>query len=267
MAGDVDYMLRVAVSSIQDYDGFYKRLIAAIPLKNVTSRFAMERIKQTTALPIPAQEALRPRGASTILLAFMFGGIDRAALRLAHRVRRGRHRDHAVRRAGAPHGARAGAQRRCGPARGKRAGPRARVAARPVARSRDVPDLPRRDHHVDRRLRGARLDPVLPRALAPASARDDRHLPGAGDRHRRRDRQLARRLLFRRAAPARHPLVALAGRRGVHRLKAVLDGVLPDRQHGGRRARLSRSSPHRCGSRNPTAAAACRSGPSGSSCR
>jgi Lrp/AsnC family transcriptional regulator len=54
MAGDVDYMLRVSVSSIQDYDGFYKRLIAAIPLKNVTSRFAMERIKQTTALPIPA---------------------------------------------------------------------------------------------------------------------------------------------------------------------------------------------------------------------
>ena len=52
MAGDVDYMLRVAVTSIQDYDAFYKKLIAAIPLKNVTSRFAMERIKQTTALPI-----------------------------------------------------------------------------------------------------------------------------------------------------------------------------------------------------------------------
>jgi Lrp/AsnC family transcriptional regulator len=52
MAGDVDYMLRVACASIQDYDAFYKRLIAAIPLKNVTSRFAMERIKQTTVLPI-----------------------------------------------------------------------------------------------------------------------------------------------------------------------------------------------------------------------
>ena len=52
MAGDVDYMLRVAVASIQDYDAFYKRLIAAIPLKNVTSRFAMEKIKSTTALPI-----------------------------------------------------------------------------------------------------------------------------------------------------------------------------------------------------------------------
>ena len=53
MAGDVDYMLRVVVPDIQGYDGFYKRLIAAVPLKNVTSRFAMERIKATTALPIP----------------------------------------------------------------------------------------------------------------------------------------------------------------------------------------------------------------------
>jgi len=53
MAGDVDYMLRVVVSDIQGYDGFYKRLIAAVPLKNVTSRFAMEKIKSTTALPIP----------------------------------------------------------------------------------------------------------------------------------------------------------------------------------------------------------------------
>lgn len=52
MAGDVDYMLRVVVPDIQGYDAFYRRLIAAIPLKNVTSRFAMERIKSTTALPI-----------------------------------------------------------------------------------------------------------------------------------------------------------------------------------------------------------------------
>jgi len=53
MAGDVDYMLRVVVADIQGYDAFYKRLIAAVPLKNVTSRFAMEKIKSTTALPIP----------------------------------------------------------------------------------------------------------------------------------------------------------------------------------------------------------------------
>src|SRR5437763_16212934 len=53
MAGDVDYMLRVVVADIAGYDSFYKRLIAAVPLKNVTSRFAMEKIKSTTALPIP----------------------------------------------------------------------------------------------------------------------------------------------------------------------------------------------------------------------
>ena len=53
MAGDVDYMLRVVVTDIAGYDAFYKRLIAAVPLKNVTSRFAMEKIKSTTALPIP----------------------------------------------------------------------------------------------------------------------------------------------------------------------------------------------------------------------
>jgi Lrp/AsnC family transcriptional regulator len=49
MAGDVDYMLRVVVSDMAAYDGFYKRLIGSIPLKNVTSRFAMQRVKSTTA--------------------------------------------------------------------------------------------------------------------------------------------------------------------------------------------------------------------------
>ncbi|MGC1779823.1 MAG: Lrp/AsnC family transcriptional regulator [Xanthobacteraceae bacterium] len=53
MAGDVDYMLRVVVPDIAGYDAFYKRLIATVPLKNVTSRFAMEKIKSTTALPLP----------------------------------------------------------------------------------------------------------------------------------------------------------------------------------------------------------------------
>ena len=54
MAGDVDYMLRVVVADMQSYDIFYKKLIATVPLKNVTSRFAMEKIKSITALPVPA---------------------------------------------------------------------------------------------------------------------------------------------------------------------------------------------------------------------
>ena len=57
MAGDVDYMLRVVVPDIAGYDAFYKQLIATVPLKNVTSRFAMEKIKSVTALPVPAATA------------------------------------------------------------------------------------------------------------------------------------------------------------------------------------------------------------------
>jgi Lrp/AsnC family transcriptional regulator len=57
MAGDVDYMLRVVVADMAAYDAFYKRLIGTIPLKNVTSRFAMERIKSTTAYAVPPAPA------------------------------------------------------------------------------------------------------------------------------------------------------------------------------------------------------------------
>ena len=51
-AGDVDYVLRVAVADMAEYDAFYKRLIAIAPMKNVSSRFAMERLKHTTAYPL-----------------------------------------------------------------------------------------------------------------------------------------------------------------------------------------------------------------------
>ncbi len=63
MAGEVDYMLRVAVPDMAEFDAFYKRLIASVPLKNVTSRFAMERLKQTTAFPLPSR-AFRDRRAA-----------------------------------------------------------------------------------------------------------------------------------------------------------------------------------------------------------
>jgi Lrp/AsnC family transcriptional regulator len=52
MSGDIDYLLRVVVSSIEAYDRFYKILIQRIDLSNVTSSFAMEQMKYTTALPI-----------------------------------------------------------------------------------------------------------------------------------------------------------------------------------------------------------------------
>ncbi len=57
MAGDVDYMLRVVVADMESYDFFYRKLIGAVALKNVTSRFAMEKIKSVTALPVPDFEA------------------------------------------------------------------------------------------------------------------------------------------------------------------------------------------------------------------
>lgn len=52
MSGDIDYVLRVVVQDIASYDRFYKNLISQIELHDVTSHFAMEQIKYTTALPI-----------------------------------------------------------------------------------------------------------------------------------------------------------------------------------------------------------------------
>jgi Lrp/AsnC family transcriptional regulator len=57
MSGEVDYLLRVVVGSIEAHDRFYKKLIDRIELANVTSSFAMEQIKYTTALPISVDEA------------------------------------------------------------------------------------------------------------------------------------------------------------------------------------------------------------------
>lgn len=54
MAGEYDYLLRVLVSDIKAYDEFYKRLISATSLTDVTSNFAMEQIKWTTELPLPS---------------------------------------------------------------------------------------------------------------------------------------------------------------------------------------------------------------------
>ena len=53
MSGDVDYLLRVVVPDMASYDVFYKKLISSIKLKDVSSSFAMEEIKYTTALPLP----------------------------------------------------------------------------------------------------------------------------------------------------------------------------------------------------------------------
>ncbi|MEP3429569.1 MAG: Lrp/AsnC family transcriptional regulator [Roseibium sp.] len=61
MAGQVDYLLRVAVPDIEAYDAFYKKLIAKIDISNVSTTFAMEQIKNTTALPLSYVVAEKPR--------------------------------------------------------------------------------------------------------------------------------------------------------------------------------------------------------------
>ena len=52
LSGETDYLLKVVVSDIAAYDAFYHRLIATAPLTDVSSSFAMEQLKYTTALPI-----------------------------------------------------------------------------------------------------------------------------------------------------------------------------------------------------------------------
>ncbi|MBS35957.1 MAG: ArsR family transcriptional regulator [Thiotrichales bacterium] len=52
MSGDIDYLMRVVVQDISAFDKFYKRLIERVQLSDVSSSFAMEQIKYTTALPL-----------------------------------------------------------------------------------------------------------------------------------------------------------------------------------------------------------------------
>ena len=79
MAGEVDYLLRVAVADMAEFDRFYKRLIGLAPMKNVTSRFAMERMKFTTAYPLPAG-AFRDRHAEAQDADSALAGRDRKSV-------------------------------------------------------------------------------------------------------------------------------------------------------------------------------------------
>ena len=54
MGGDIDYLLKIMLTEISDYDRIYKRLISVAPMSDVSAAFAMEAIKNTTELPIPA---------------------------------------------------------------------------------------------------------------------------------------------------------------------------------------------------------------------
>jgi Lrp/AsnC family transcriptional regulator len=55
--GDIDYLLQAVVPDVAGYDALYKRLIARIALSDVSSSFVMEKIKETTALPLTQIQA------------------------------------------------------------------------------------------------------------------------------------------------------------------------------------------------------------------
>jgi Lrp/AsnC family transcriptional regulator len=52
ISGDVDYLLKVLVADIAEYDRFYKKLIRIAPLYDVSSNFAMEQVKYSTEVPV-----------------------------------------------------------------------------------------------------------------------------------------------------------------------------------------------------------------------
>jgi len=51
MSGDLDYLIKVVVKDMPDYDRIYKQLIKA-DLFDVSCSFVMETMKQTTQLPL-----------------------------------------------------------------------------------------------------------------------------------------------------------------------------------------------------------------------
>lgn len=56
LAGEIDYILKVQVANARAYDDFYQALISEVRIFNVTALLSMERIKETTALPVfPSQ--------------------------------------------------------------------------------------------------------------------------------------------------------------------------------------------------------------------
>lgn len=52
MSGDLDYVLRARVADMKAYDRLYQRLIAKVPLSDVSASFVMEEIRDTTELPV-----------------------------------------------------------------------------------------------------------------------------------------------------------------------------------------------------------------------
>jgi Lrp/AsnC family transcriptional regulator len=51
LAGDMDYILRLVVPSVEVYDGVYKSLISRVDFVDVSASISMEELKSTTTVP------------------------------------------------------------------------------------------------------------------------------------------------------------------------------------------------------------------------
>lgn len=52
LTGEMDYLMRIVVPSIEIYDRVYKQLITQLEFRDVTSSISMEEMKFTTAVPL-----------------------------------------------------------------------------------------------------------------------------------------------------------------------------------------------------------------------
>jgi Lrp/AsnC family transcriptional regulator len=52
LSGDTDYLLRIVVPSIEEYDRLYQRLIRELEFLDLSSSFSMEELKSTTSIPV-----------------------------------------------------------------------------------------------------------------------------------------------------------------------------------------------------------------------
>lgn len=52
LSGDTDYLLRIVVPNITEYDRVYQHLIEELEFLDVSSSFSMEELKSTTTVPV-----------------------------------------------------------------------------------------------------------------------------------------------------------------------------------------------------------------------
>jgi Lrp/AsnC family transcriptional regulator len=52
LSGDTDYLLRIVVPNIAEYDRIYQNLIKELEFMDVSSSFSMQELKSTTTVPV-----------------------------------------------------------------------------------------------------------------------------------------------------------------------------------------------------------------------